>query len=113
MFANEQDKRQQATNVAKWLANHKNFKSHARHIPRDELIRHGLKIEPLEADGKTQDLSLSVFHAATQTFSGTGAIKIIENNLGRAFIKNLPPLPGPGPALKIDIGEGQPQPLPN
>ncbi|MCL4211628.1 MAG: hypothetical protein KJZ68_13315, partial [Phycisphaerales bacterium] len=32
---------------------------------------------------------LSVFHATTHTFSGTTAVKIIENNLGRAFIKQV------------------------
>jgi hypothetical protein len=30
---------------------------------------------------------LSVFHATTQTFDGTPAVKIIENHLGKAFVK--------------------------
>ena len=32
-------------------------------------------------------LVLSVFHATTHTFSGTNAMKIIENHNGKAFIK--------------------------
>jgi hypothetical protein len=32
---------------------------------------------------------LSVFHSTTQTFDGTGAVKIIENHVGSAFIKQV------------------------
>jgi hypothetical protein len=34
-----------------------------------------------------QDLALSVFHSSTLTFSSTPTIKIVENHLGRAFVK--------------------------
>ncbi|MCB5658491.1 hypothetical protein LIQ27_20525, partial [Bacteroides fragilis] len=47
----------------------------------------GLKIEYLEKDSQLQDLVLSVFHATTHTFSSTPAMKIIENQNGKAFIK--------------------------
>jgi len=46
-------------------------------------------VENLEDDDKLQDLVLSVFHATTHTFDGTGAVKIIENQLGKAFIKQV------------------------
>ena len=66
----------------------------------------GLTIEDLEKDQKFQDLVLSVFHAAMHTFGATAAAKIIENQLGRAFVKSQivhqiqaqmvqPPLPPP------------------
>jgi len=47
----------------------------------------GLIIENLEDDQEFQDLILSVFHATTHTFNGTNAVKIIENHMGKAFIK--------------------------
>ena len=76
-----------AESIAEWLANHEAFKSHSRHISRSELRAHNLNVTNLENDDKLQDLVLSVYHAATHTFSVTGAVKIVENNTGRAFIK--------------------------
>ena len=87
VFRGEADRQAKAQSVAGWLANHENFKSHGRHLTRPELESRLLKIEHLEADQTTQDLVLSVFHATTHTFSATGAVKIIENHLGKAFIK--------------------------
>jgi len=78
-----------AAKIAKWLSSHTEFKSHGRHIPRDKLEDHGFPITHLEDDQTTQDLVLSVFHATTHTFTGTLAVKIIENNAGRAFIKHV------------------------
>ncbi len=74
-------------NIATYLANHDNFKSHGRHISREKAESIGLKVEYLENDPQFQDLALSVFHATTHTFSSTPAFKIIENQLGKAFIK--------------------------
>lgn len=48
-----------------------------------------LIIEDLESDQTFQDLVLSVFHATTHTFSGTPTVKIIENQLGKAFVKQF------------------------
>jgi ClpP class serine protease len=73
--------------IAKFLSNHDNFKSHGRHISREKAKEVGLKIEDLEADDNLQDLVLSIFHATTLTFSRTPAVKIIENHIGKAFIK--------------------------
>ena len=50
-------------------------------------LRSFLRIEYLEKDSQLQDLVLSVFHATTHTFSSTPAMKIIENQNGKAFIK--------------------------
>jgi hypothetical protein len=47
----------------------------------------GLVVLDLEADQTLQDLVLSVFHATTQAFDATPAVKIIENQLGKAFLK--------------------------
>ncbi|HOI55672.1 MAG TPA: ATP-dependent Clp protease proteolytic subunit [Phycisphaerae bacterium] len=74
--------------IADWLGQHGHWKSHSRHIPREELRNRGLRIEDLEKDNKAQDLILSVFHATTHTLQASTAVKIIENNLGRAYINH-------------------------
>lgn len=102
MFENHPDKVAQAQAVSDWLANHKNFKSHSRHLARNELRANGIEISDLETSESLQDLSLSVFHAATHTFAATGVVKIVENHLGRAFIKQLNVQAQP--ALQIGIG---------
>ncbi|MBI4541099.1 MAG: serine protease [Gemmatimonadetes bacterium] len=73
--------------VAKKLKDHRRFKSHARHISRDEAKAMGLRVGDLETDQTLQELVLSVFHATTHTFDATIAVKVIENHLSRAFIK--------------------------
>ena len=98
MLKNDEDRKKKARSISKWLANHQNFKNHARHLSRDDLKNHGLVIKPLETDHILQDLSLSVFHATIHTFSGTPTTKIVENHTGRSFIKlavKMPITPGP------------------
>lgn len=98
MFRGQPDGQDLAARIAAWLANHGHFRSHRRHIPRAELEERGMKISHLEADQAAQDLFLSVFHATTHTFDGTPAVKIVENHLGRAFIKSLQVVPLAAPA---------------
>lgn len=87
MFSGDPDAAEKAKNIANYLSNHKEFKSHGRHISRDKAKELKLNIENLEDDQKLQDLVLSVFHATTHTFNATAAVKIIENHNGNAFIK--------------------------
>jgi hypothetical protein len=89
-------RKKQAKDIAAWLSDHREFKTHNRHIPRHEAKRRGLRIRNLESDQAEQDLFLSVLHATTHTFSGTPAVKIIENHLGKAFVK-LHSIVVPGP----------------
>lgn len=98
MFKDRQDASQTAKAVAEWLADHKVFGSHSRHISRSALEKKGLFVLPLENDETLQDLSLSVFHATTHTFAATPAVKIVENHTGRAFIKHH--LPARGPVMR-------------
>ena len=92
MFREDPEKEKKAEDIATWLADHSEFKSHGRHIPRSEIERRGIRVEYLEQDQNVQDLMLSIFHATTHTFAGTGAVKIIENHLGKAFIKQTRPV---------------------
>ena len=46
----------------------------------------GVDIDDLEDDPALQDAVLSIHHATFHTFAGP-AVKIVENQLGRAFVK--------------------------
>lgn len=73
--------------IARTLSNHAKFKSHGRPIHRDAARGMGLVVDNLEDDQVLQDLVLTVYHATMHTFGATTAAKIIENQLGRAFVK--------------------------
>ena len=88
MFKSEEERTKKAESVSTWLAEHLNFKSHSRHIPRNEIEDHELKVIRMEDDLDFQDLALFIFHATTHAFAGTYTSKIVENHLGRAFIKH-------------------------
>lgn len=98
MFKNDSDRASKAGEVSGWLAGRENFQSHNRRIPREEAKRHGLKVSRLEDDKELHHLVLSVFHATIHMFSGTSAIKIVENQGGRAFIVSPPVSTTPTPA---------------
>jgi hypothetical protein len=89
MFAGETDGARKAEEIAEWLSDHREFLSHGRHIPRWKAESKGLRITHLEDDEVAQDYFLSIFHAATHTFNLTNTVKIIENHLGKAFIRSV------------------------
>lgn len=103
MFRHRDDRAKFARDVSDWLSDHQRFKSHGRHLSRSELTKQGLTVLSLEDDDKLQDLGLSVFHATTHTFAATPAVKIVENHVGRAFIKSVIP-----PAQTIELGPNPP-----
>lgn len=106
MFGGDAARAPKAVQIAKELSNHAQFKSHSRFISKEQAKKLDLTIDDLEADQQLQDAVLSVFHAATHTFSATASAKIIENHLGKAFIKAhaqpgivlMPQPPSPAPA---------------
>lgn len=75
------------SNIMKELADHTVSKTHGRHISQQKCIDLGLKIEKLEDNQRLQDLVLSVHHSCIHTLSGTPSFKIIENQMGIAFIQ--------------------------
>ena len=101
MFGNLKDPSEKAKEVSDWLADHKNFKSHNRHLPRTEIEKKGLKVIHLENDKTYQDLCLSVFHATNILFGEAPAVKVVENHLGRAFIKHYRVNTLPAQKIKI------------
>ena len=89
MFKNDPKRASKSNSIARWLADHQKFKTHSRHISRDELANHGLRIIPLEKDQEVQDLVLSIFHTVTQIFDSGGTIKLLANKNGKAFVKGV------------------------
>ncbi|KKM06474.1 hypothetical protein LCGC14_1743650 [marine sediment metagenome] len=88
MFKEKGDEAEKiAAEISSRLSDHNLYKSHGRHIGIKEAKDFGLEIKELEEDQTLQDLVLSIFHATTHSFDATAAVKIIENHLGNAFIK--------------------------
>ena len=106
MFREMDDGSERAEAVSEWLADHQNFKSHSRHIPREGIEESGLMASRMEDDEVFQDLALSVFHATTHRFTGTSAVKIVESHTGRAFIKQH--VVQPVPSFQLGVVPGVP-----
>lgn len=87
MFVNDSDRKEKSERIAAALADHNRFKSHRRFISREIARGLGFVIDDLESDQELQDLVLTVFHAVTHTFNATPTAKIVENHLGKAWVK--------------------------
>lgn len=74
---------QKAKEIAEWLANFGDHKTHGRPIGIELARAKGLNVTPLENDQGLQEAVLSVFHATMVTFQATGCLKVIENHLGK------------------------------
>lgn len=79
--------------IADFLSNHKNFKTHGKHISIESAKNLGLKIDQLEDNQDFQDKVLSAFHATTHALTSTNTAKIIANHNGNCFIKQFNPTP--------------------
>jgi hypothetical protein len=87
MFKGDQDGAQKAKDIGDWLGSHSIFKTHARPISRAMAKQHRLNIVELESDPRLHDAVLSIYHALAHTFTSTGAVKIFENHLGKAYLQ--------------------------
>lgn len=87
MFEGLRTAERRAKKVVAELGDHTLTKSHGRHLGIKKCKEIGLKVVPLEKDGKLQDAVLSVHHACIHTLGTTSAFKIIENQNGTAFIQ--------------------------
>lgn len=81
MFKGKND--QKAHEIAEWLGDAKEHKTHGRPITIDIAESKGLRIEKLEKDQDFQEKILSVFHATTVTLEITSCVKLIENHHGK------------------------------
>ena len=88
MLSNDHEK---AREIVEHLSDHSETFSHERHIHIEECEKLGLNIihlEDLQKEKNLQDAVLSAHHAFMITFSSTQVIKIVENQMGKAVIKN-------------------------
>jgi hypothetical protein len=74
------------TKIVEQLSDLKSNKGHDKHIHFDECAAMGLKVKPLENE-EIQDLVLTIHHCYMFSLSNSGAFKIIENHLGRRYVK--------------------------
>lgn len=119
MFAGEKGAAAKAKKISDYFGDHRIHKSHGLGIDRDLARKHDVVIIDLEDNPALQDAVLSVHHATFHTFAGP-AVKIVENHLGRAFVKinqqiALPiGIPGvaPGPMMPGGITPMPPGALP-
>ncbi len=95
MFSSSDNATAKAKEVAKALSNYDQYMSHNRRLGKAQLKNLGLKVVDLEEDDRLQDLILSVHHAINHLMNHTGTVKIVENHLGKAFIRRVSPLAVP------------------
>ena len=101
MFAEDPDKEEISKKIVSNLADAETNRGHGRHFHYQDLRDMGLKIEMLEDDSKLQDLVLTAHHCYAYTLSNYGAVKIIENSLGKALIKSMQPQLVPSQPIKV------------
>ncbi len=89
MFSAEPNPEEKAKKVIADLGSHALTLSHARHISMKKAQEIGLNVKALEENDNFQEAVLSVHHACIQTLTETPALKIIENQLGVAFISSI------------------------
>jgi len=107
MFAADDDREAKASRIVQALSAYDENKTHARHIHIDECRELGLVVEMLEDDEKLQDLILTVHHCFMHSLMNTPSFKMIENQLGRAFVKQEMTV-----NFQMPMVQPQPQPMP-
>lgn len=114
MFKGEDGAERRAKDVARWLADHNNFKAHSRPVHGEQLlaVEPTLKIRGLrDVSEAFEEAVMALYWAIDVTFGGTDAIKMIEHQAGSAYIRLrhtalVGPVGQPPPA-------GTPQATPN
>lgn len=89
MFSERDDAEQMAERVVSTLCDHSKSAMHARHFSFEDLENLGIVVERLESDDKVQDAVLTMHHAFMNTFAMSRAFKIIENNNGKRWVKQV------------------------
>lgn len=87
--------------IAAWLGDFGEHKTHGRPIGIDLATQKGLKVTRLEENQRLQEAVLSVFHATMETFQATNCLKVIENHNGKGHFLvagQVTPSPSQAPA---------------
>lgn len=90
MFSGDKNAEEKAEELATFLKDRGNFKSHNRRIGRGRICDEtDMKVTKLESDQDLQEYVLSVFHAAQATHSDRSMVKIIENHIGNRYMQQV------------------------
>lgn len=89
MFAKDPNAEQKAKSTTRALLDYRRNRTHARHFHLQECRGMGLKVDRIEDDSDLQDLVLTVHHCYMHALMNGPSIKIIENHLGTAFVKQI------------------------
>ncbi len=116
MLKGDPDAKRKAAGIARFFASYKKHQSQGMGIDRDQARAVDVNVSDLEDDPALQDAVLSVHHAAMHTLGGA-AVKLVENHLGKAFVKvqqvmqvQVPMMQAPGQGAGPMLIPGSPSP---
>jgi ClpP class serine protease len=89
MFEGDSKARSKARKITRALLDYSRNKTHARHFHLAECRKMGLQVDRIEDDPQLQDLILTVHHCYMHALMNTPAIKVVENQNGVAFVKQI------------------------
>lgn len=105
MFDGLDQSQELAENLVSSFSDTSKNHAHDKHIHLDRLKELRVTLEVLEEDQTLQDRVLTVHHCYMHTLAGTSALKIVENDAGRAVVKHMVQ---PSPPNTVSIGFGSP-----
>lgn len=89
MFTDDKEAKQKAEQIAEYLADHNNFRSHSRRVGMTDLQALDANIFDMRNAPELHEAVRDLYAAIMVTFSGTGAYKIVENGNSEALIGML------------------------
>ena len=101
MFSGMEDGLEKAEHAVAQLSNAELNKTHSKHLHYQDIRKIGLSVEMLEDDQTLQNLVLTVHHCMIHTTNMPQVLKIVENQDGRAVVKNAAMAP---PAVSFGFG---------
>ena len=88
MFAGDSDAATKAKNIAEYLGDHKNFKSHGGAIKIPELLAQGVKVKDLSTMGSGLYEAVLVLYSAFDLMLSNSAVYKIFENVDAAVVRS-------------------------
>lgn len=89
MFSSFTDPEEKARNTASHFNDASKHKSHGRRIDRNEARKNDVVVEDLEDNQALQEAVLNAYHLMTILFENGPAAKVMINNRGTNWVKNV------------------------
>jgi hypothetical protein len=89
MFAGDAKAKHKTKKVAEYLADHNQFRSHARRVGIAELQALEVNVLDMRTEPALHDAVRDLYTAIALTFANTGAYKLVENSNDEALIGML------------------------